>query len=93
MPGSIYIGLIVADLSTIAKINEKHHLTLDEVREALQWPAPARVGYEDHPEPGGRWIAVGTVAGGRDLIAALLPSPMFAGSGADTWVLKTARWI
>ena len=71
----------------------KHQVTLDEVREALEWPAKVRVATEDHPEHGFRWIVIGQIGSSRELIAALLPTPDWEGDRADTWVLKTGRWV
>lgn len=93
MDTHVYLGLIDADPSVIDKIQRKHNITLDEVREALQWPAAARAAADDHSEHGWRVIAVGETATGRTVIAALLPAPPWAGRAAETWTLKTARWL
>ncbi|WP_405070420.1 hypothetical protein OG558_12755 [Kribbella sp. NBC_01510] len=93
MGTSVYLGLITADPGIEAKIQEKHHITLAEVREALQWPAQAQTVEEDDPEHGHRWVAVGQSAGDRLVIAWLLPLPPYMGSLADTWTLKSARWL
>jgi hypothetical protein len=90
---SVYLGLIVAEPSIERKIREKHQITLAEVREALQWPARAETVEEDHPRHGHRWIATGSCADGREVIACLLPLPPYLGPLADTWTLKTARWL
>ena len=89
----VYLGLIDADESIKAKIQEKHNITLAEVKEAVQWPARAQVAFEDHPEHGERWIAVGETAEHREVVAWLLPVPEYAEGAADTWRVKTARWV
>jgi len=55
--GAVYLGLIVADPSIEIKIQEKHNITLREVRDALQWPARAEIAEEAHPVHGYRWVA------------------------------------
>ena len=90
---AIYIGQVIIDPSIVLKLNAKHQITADELREALQWPANVQVGPEIHPEHGLRWIALATTAASRQVIAALLPAPYWAGEMADTWVVKTARWV
>ncbi len=89
--GAVYLGLIVADPSIEIKIQEKHNITLREVRDALQWPARAEIAEEAHPVRGYRWVALGQ-SSGRLVIAWLLPLPEHLGSLADTWTLKSARW-
>ena len=90
---SIYIAVVHVDLTVVDKLNRKHSVTRAEVQEALQWPARVEAGYEDHPVHGGRWVVVGTVVGGREIIASLLPAPYWAGDRAEDWVVKTARWL
>jgi hypothetical protein len=91
---SVYLGLIVDDPGIEAKIRGKHYgITLADVREALQWPAQAETVEDNHPEHGHRWVAVGQNAEGRFVIAWLLPLPPYMGSLADTWTLKSARWL
>lgn len=93
MGRSVYLGFISASPGVIDKIRAKHNITLEEVREALQWPAKAQVAEENDEEHGRRWAAVGSTGQGRLVIAALLPEPPRLGSDADTWMLKTARWV
>ncbi len=93
MGTAVHLGLIVADPSKLALIQQNHSITLEEIRDALQWPAKVRVAEETHPEHGWRVIAVGASATGREVIAALLPEPAWAGLAADTWRVRTARWL
>lgn len=93
MAASVYLGLIIADPSVETKIREKHNITLEQVKDALQWPARAEVAEEDHPNHGLRWIAVGEFSSDRLVIAWLVPLPEYSGSLADTWTLKSARWM
>ena len=89
----IYIGQLIVDPTIVSKLNTKHQVTEVEVREAFQWPARVEVGLEVHPEHGLRWVALGSTAAGREIIAWLLPTPDWAGDLADTWVVKSARWV
>jgi hypothetical protein len=90
---AIYIGKAIIDPPIVAKLNTKHQVTQDELREALEWPAKVRVAREVHPEHGLRWIALARTATSREVIATLLPAPYWEGEEADTWVVKTARWV
>ena len=72
---AIYIGLVHVDPGVVAALNTKHQVTEGELREAIQWPAPVLAAPEEHPEHGPRWVVIGTTAGGREVIAALLPMP------------------
>lgn len=89
----IYIGWVVIDPSIIMKLNTKHQVTEHELREALQWPATVSAAPEEHPEHQLRWVALATTSENREVIAALIPAPEWAGEDADTWVVVTARWI
>jgi hypothetical protein len=90
---SIYVGRVVIDDSIAAKIREKHSITPEEVREALEWPAQVRAAEEWHEYHGHRWVALGRTATDREVLAVLLPTPDWEDARADTWVLKTARWL
>lgn len=89
---AIYLGILEFDPSIRSKVNGKHHVTPDEVREALQWPARAETAWEEHPEHGRRVVALGSTADGREVVAWLLPLPHWD-DGTDTWIVKTARWV
>jgi hypothetical protein len=81
-----YIGVIVCSSRVLEKINSKHGVSIDEVRDAFQWPAtPARASWvEDHR---GRRLAVeGFTARGRRIRAVLYPVDVTQG----TWRLGTA---
>jgi uncharacterized DUF497 family protein len=87
-----HLGLILCDAPVEEKIRRKHGIALSEVRLALQWPARAEAAWEDHAEHGPRLVAVGSVERDRLVIAYLLPIPEWDDQ-ADTWVLRTARWL
>jgi hypothetical protein len=89
---AIYIGLAIVDPSVAAKLSTKHNVTVDHVREALQWPARVRTAFEDHPEHGPRWVALAEISGNA-FFAVLLPAQPWEGGRCDTWVVKTARWV
>jgi len=73
-----------------AKINEKHQVTAQEVREALILRRDVRAGWEDHPDYGVRLIAFGRTYQGRPILAVLLPLN-WNDPGEGSWILKTAR--
>lgn len=92
--GGIYIGDVIVDDTIIAKLNTKHQVTRAELRQALMWPARVDVAPDYDPDNGGwRWVAVATTAEGRLVICWLLPAPEWEGEDAQTWVVKTARWV
>jgi hypothetical protein len=81
-----YIAVIVCSARVLEKINSKHGVSIDEVRDAFQWPAtPARASWVlDHR---GRRLAVeGFTARGRVIRAVLYPVDVAQG----TWRLGTA---
>lgn len=89
----IYIGLAIVDPGVVPKLNEKHNVTEQDVKEALQWPAIVRTAPEAHPEHGDRWVAYATLFNNQPILAWLLPAPEWAGELADTWVVKSAYWV
>lgn len=88
----MYLGLLTIDEQTRDKLHRKHNITFDDVVEAIQYPARAEAGWEDHPDYGWRVVAVGTNATGRPVICYLVPVPEWD-DYADTWEIKTARWV
>ena len=90
---AIYIGLAIIDDSVVAKLNSKHQVTLAELLEAIQWPARVEAAFENHSDHGARWLVWARTSQGRELLAVILPTPAWEGSQADTWVVKTARWV
>lgn len=89
----MYFGELRIDPATEDKLHRKHNgITLDEVKEAIQAPAETQAGWEEHEEHGWRVIALGKVAGGRRVLCALVPIPEWD-DYADTWMVKTARWV
>ncbi len=80
---------IVIDPHIVDKIKSKHNVTADEVKEALLMQLDVDARWEEHPKHGRRVIAIGRIATGRELIAALLPIDADEG----IWRLKTARWL
>jgi uncharacterized DUF497 family protein len=89
----IYIGLVVVDPSVVQKLHEKHGITVADVQEALQWPARAEAVVDDDPEHGWRVLAYGTTADGREVFGVLLPEPDHDWERAETWRIKSARWL
>ena len=88
----MHLGQLVIDESVRAKLNTKHNISFDEVKEAIQHPARARAKWDNHPVHGRRVAAIGTVASGRAVLCILIPVPEYD-ENADTWLVKTARWL
>jgi hypothetical protein len=89
----VYLGrLVVLDEGVIDKLHQKHNITFDAVVEALQWPARADAAWEPHEAYGWRLVARGSVASGRRVLGILKPVPEWD-DHADTWDVKTARWV
>ena len=82
-----YIGLIFVDPAVVEKINAKHHLTVAEVRAALQWPAVVQGFWADRPEHGRRYVVRGTGYSGQPILAWLHAVDVTDG----TWALRSAR--
>lgn len=88
MPSRIHIGLIECSVAVETKINAKHGLTLQDVRDALQAPSrPLRASWLDASQDprGPRLVAEGFTSSGRRLKAVLYPV-----DGEGTWRLGTA---
>jgi hypothetical protein len=81
---TFYVGFIEISPAMAEKIQSKHGVTPDEVREACT--GQVRGGWHDHPEYGRRLLVVGTTAGGRVLKVILQPVDVTDG----TWRLRTA---
>jgi hypothetical protein len=89
----MHLGQLTVSPAVERKLRHKpKSLTGADVIEAIQWPARAEAEWEDHPQHGRRVVAVGSVASGRRLICALTPLPEWD-DHADTWAVRTARWI
>ena len=90
----MYFGELRIDPGTEDKLHRKHRgITSKDVVEAIQWPARCEAIWEEHPDHGERAVAIGAVADGRELICALTPLPERDGQQADTWIIRTARWL
>lgn len=87
----MYFGQLVIDEPTNAKLNSKHHITFDQVKDAILWPAHPRAKWENHPYYGRRVVAYGEAAG-EPVLCILKPVPEHD-ENADTWEVKTARWL
>lgn len=88
----VYFGQLVIDGPTRQKLHNKHNITFEEVKAAIQWPARPRVKWEDHPYYGRRVVALGEAANGEHVLWILKPLPEHD-EHADTWEVKTARWL
>lgn len=85
---SVYVAEVIAagDLH----FQTKHQITLQDVVDAVQWPASARIAFDDDEEHGPRWIAVGTDSNQRTLYIVLRPVPLVFEELAETWEVVTA---
>lgn len=82
----MYIALVTCSESVGSKILAKHSVTLQEVREAVQWPArPTRARWVADDERGNRLRVDGTTARGRALLVMLYPT-----AEDGIWRLATA---
>lgn len=89
----MYFGQLRIDSATEDKLHRKHDgITFDDVVEAIQAPAESLAQWEFDETHSWRVIALGAVASGRQVICALVPIPEWD-DYADTWMIKTARWI
>lgn len=90
MPSDLYFAQVICPESVVEKINNKHGLTEQDVRDAVQWPArPHRaywIGLPDDPR-GPRAVAVGYAQDGRAVKVVLYPVD---GPCEGTWRLGTA---
>ena len=89
-PPAIYIGDIICPAAVVEKINLKHGITEQDVRDAVQWPTRPRdafwIGLGDD-QRGPRAVALGTTGDGRVIQVVLYP----VGHPAEgTWRLGTA---
>lgn len=85
----LFIGQIICSEKVAQKINSKHGVTLDEVRDAVQWPArPLRASWlgSDLDPRGPRLALEGRTAQGRILRVVLYPVDVDEGA----WRLGTA---
>lgn len=90
MADALYFGQIICPSSVIEKVNNKHGVTEQDIRDAVQWPArPLQafwIGLDDDPR-GPRGVAVGRTAQGTIIQVVLYP----VGEPAEgTWRLGTA---
>jgi hypothetical protein len=92
MASSIYIAWLDIDQETIAKLCQQHHVTEDEVRALLQWPARPQARYDDDEVHGPRWLAL-AYHEGNPFFAALDPLPEWEGENAELWSLRSAYWL
>lgn len=89
----MHFGLIVVDPAVEDKLHRKHKgITHRDVVEAVQWPARPQAAWDEDEEHGRRVVALGTNAADRTLICWLQPIPDWD-DDADTWTIRTARWV
>ena len=90
MPSDLYLGQIDCPDQVVQKINSKHGITEQDVRDAVQWPArPIEVywiGLDDDPRAA-RAVAIGDTADQRRITVVLYPVD---GPFEGTWRLGTA---
>lgn len=84
-----WIAEVIADPAIELKINTKHNITLDDVREACCFGAHEDARWHNHKDYGRRMIVKGRNGDGRLLIAILRPQDRDMG----IWECRTARWL
>lgn len=84
---AIWIGEIVITPEVEAKINAKHDVTADEVREAAAFGAAWEARWHSHPVYGDRLLVKGDTYQGRPLLVTLKELDETDGR----WEYKTAR--
>ena len=84
---TIWVAELKVSAATAEKIVTKHHLTEDEVRDAVVCRRGLRVRWNDHPERGTRAIVETYIRGDRVLVV-LYPRPRDA--FGDVWELASA---
>ncbi len=90
MNPELYFGEVLCPDGVVAKINSKHGITEQDIRDVVQWPArPSKafwIGLDDDPR-GPRAVAIGTLLDGRMIKVVLYPVD---GPFEGTWRLGTA---
>jgi hypothetical protein len=87
VPSTVYIAEIRIAAAIDRKIRTKHHVTPEEVREALVLRRDVEARWEKHPVHGERVVALGRTYAHRLILAALYPIDENDG----VWSLMTAR--
>lgn len=83
---SEWIAVLIFTPEVSAKIQAKHNLTEDEVRQAVCFGGHREARWHDHPDYGLRLVVKGETADGRPLMAYLHPVDRTDG----TWECRTA---
>jgi len=83
----VYVAVIDCSADVLAKINGKHGVTLDEVRDAVLYPSRLRRAvWVWDADRGSRLVAEGVTRSGRVIRAILYP----VNTADGTWRLGTA---
>ncbi len=87
MREQVYIAHIDCSQEVLAKINSKHGVTIDEVRQVCLYPSrPRRAAWAWDSRRGSRLVVEGVTRSGRIVRAVLYPVDLADG----TWRLGTA---
>jgi uncharacterized DUF497 family protein len=89
VPQGVYIAVIDIRPGVEDKIRTKHNLTGQEVRNVFIMNPKVRGNWEDHPDYGRRYVAVGSTETGRLVIAWFYDIDASDG----VWDLGTARYV
>ncbi len=85
-PARVWIAQVKFDPETASKVQTKHNISPDEVREAICFGRHRRVFWDEHPYYGRRLIVIGDNYRGESIIAYLKPINQADG----TWECRTA---
>ena len=89
MGGVIWVAILRISWRTLQKIQQKHNLEADEVRQAVVCVPSLRFVWDDHPERGRRAI-IETLIRGRRALVVLYPS---GDPADDSWHLGSAYFV
>jgi len=85
-PVRVWIAQVVFDPQVASKVQTKHNISPDEVREAVCFGKHRRAFWDEHPDYGRRLLVIGDSYTGASIVAYLKPINQADG----TWECRTA---
>jgi hypothetical protein len=85
-PARVWIAQVEFDPEIASKVQTKHNIDPDEVREAICFGKHRRASWDEHPEYGRRLIVIGDNYAGVSIVAYLKP----INEADGTWECRTA---
>jgi hypothetical protein len=86
MPARVWIAQVEFDPEVVTKLQTKHNISPDEVREAVCFGAHREARWHTHPQYGRRLIVIGDSYAGMPIVAYLKPIDQTDG----IWDCRTA---